>query len=205
MTNQIKRPIWDAADSALVLIDYQPEMFAQLRSSDPKLVELNVKFLARLAKAFKMPVILSSVGVTMGVNKPTIETLVAELPDLNVIDRSSMDAWEDAAFLKAIKATGKNRLIFAALYTEICLVFPVIEALADGYEVMFVSDAVAGMSLVAHETAILRMIQAGAIPNTTAALGTELFRDWKNPIAAIARPVAIWYMTELAALNNPNK
>jgi nicotinamidase-related amidase len=205
MTNKSKRPIWDAADAALVLIDYQPEMFAQLRSSDPKLVELNVRFLARIAKAFKMPVVLSSVGVTMGVNKPTIETLTAELPDLNVIDRSSMDAWEDEAFLKAIKATGKKRLIFAALYTEICLTFPVIEALADGYEVMTVNDAVAGLSLVAHDTAIQRMIQAGAIPTTAFALSTELFRDWKTPFAAIARPILYWYAGELTALNNLNK
>ncbi len=191
------RPVWDASDVALLLIDYQPEMFSQIRSSDPAIIELNAKALARSAKALNIPTVLSTVGVGLGVNKPTIESIKADLPEgLIEIDRTSMNSWEDAAFLKAVKATGKKRMIILGLYTEICLVFPVVEALADGYEVMIVSDAVGGMGKLAHETAVMRMIESGAIPTTTLALMTEFFRDWKDPRAEKLRPIMNWYIPQ---------
>ena len=111
-----------------------------------------------------------------------------------------MDAWEDKAFRAAINKTGKKRLIFAALYTEICLAFPVIDAMRDGYDAMFVVDAVGGMSQLAHRTAIERLTAAGAVPNTSLALVTELFRDWKSPIADKAREVIKWYLPEAQKL-----
>jgi isochorismate hydrolase len=107
-----------------------------------------------------------------------------------------MDAWEDKAFRAAVDATGKKRLIFAALYTEICLTFPVVDAIRDGYEAMFVVDAVGGMSQLAHRTAIERLTASGAVPNTSLALVTELFRDWKSPLADKARDVIKWYQPE---------
>lgn len=188
------RPIWDASECALILIDYQPEMFKNIKSSDPALVELNVRMITKAARAFNIPIILSTVGVEMGVNSPTIESLIKEIPDVVAIDRSSTDAWEDSAFLKAVKETKKKRLVFCALYTEICLAYPVVEALREDYEVCFISDAVGGMSLVEHETAISRMIQAGAIPNTTTAMICEWFRDWKSPLAGKAREVLKEYL-----------
>ena len=193
--------VWAAEDVALVLIDYQKEMFENVKSeARPDEIELNVRFLIRAAKAFNIPVILSTVGVQMGVNGPTRAAIQNELPGIEVIDRSSMDAWEDNAFRAAVKKTGKKRLIFGALYTEICLAFPVIDAMRDGYEAMFVVDAIGGMSQLAHRTAIERLTAMGAVPNTSLALVTELFRDWKSPIADKAREVIKWYVPEMQKL-----
>ncbi|MGZ3827210.1 MAG: isochorismatase family protein [Bdellovibrio sp.] len=191
-----KTTLWDAEDCALILIDYQPEMFSKIRSSEPALVELNVCALTRLAVSFKIPVILSTVGVQMGVNHPTIENLRKEIPNAIEIDRSTMNAWEDVAFVKAVKATGKKRLIFCALWTEICLAFPVIDALEEDYQVSIIVDAVGGESITEHETAIQRLIQAGAIPNTTLACMTEWFRDWKSPRAGIGREQIVKYLKD---------
>lgn len=92
-----------------------------------------------------------------------------------------------AAFREAVKQTGRKRLIFGALYTEICLAYPIVEALADGDDVMFLVDAMGGLSQLAHATAIDRLAHAGAVPNTSLALVTELFRDWTSPLADKAR------------------
>src|SRR5262249_16323057 len=97
----------------------------------------------------------------MGVNGPTRVSITDELPGIEVIDRSSMDAWEDAAFRTAIEKTSRKKLIFGALYTEICLAFPIVDAMRDGYEAMFVVDAVGGMSQLAHRTAVERLTAAG--------------------------------------------
>jgi isochorismate hydrolase len=108
-----------------------------------------------------------------------------------------MNAWDDKPFLSAVKKTGRKRLIFGALYTEICLAFPVVDALADGYEVSYVVDAVGGRSQLAHRTAIERLAHAGAVPNTSLALVTELFRDWKAPVADKARDIIVPYLGEV--------
>jgi nicotinamidase-related amidase len=193
--------VWTSEEVALILIDYQKEMFENVKSqTTPDEIDLNVRLLIKAAKAFDIPVVLSTVGVEMGVNGPTRASIQDELPGLAVIDRTSMDAWEDAAFRAAIERTGKKRLIFGALYTEICLAFPVIDAMRDGYEAMFVVDAVGGMSQLAHRTAIERLTAAGAVPNTSLALVTELFRDWKSPIADKARDLLKWYMPEAQKL-----
>ncbi len=96
-----------------------------------------------------------------------------------------------------MKKTGRKRLIFGALYTEICLAFPVVDAMADGYDVTFVVDAVGGLSQLAHRTAIERLAHAGAVPNTSLALVTELFRDWKSPVAGKAREIIKPYLAEV--------
>jgi nicotinamidase-related amidase len=193
--------VWTSEQVALVLIDYQKEMFENIRSeTTPDQVELNVRLLIKAAKAFGIPVVLSTVGVEMGVNGPTRKSIQDELPGVTVIDRTSMDAWEDSAFRDAIEKTGRKRLIFGALYTEICLAFPVVDAMRDGYEAMFVVDAVGGMSPLAHRTAIERLTAAGAIPNTSLALVTELFRDWKSPLADKARELIKWYLPEAQKL-----
>ncbi|MDI9311099.1 MAG: isochorismatase family protein [Limnohabitans sp.] len=198
--NQSK-PIWDVNDVAFIYIDYQPDMFKQVRSNDTRLIELNAVFLARLATKFKIPVILSCVGVAMGVNQPTIPALVNELPNSKEIDRSTMNAWEVKGFVEAVKATGKNKLVIFGLYTEICLAYPALDAISEGFEVMFVCDAIGGMSSLAHDIAVQRMIQAGAIPNTTGALFCELFRDWvREPYASIAKEEITTYAVEFAKL-----
>jgi nicotinamidase-related amidase len=193
--------VWTYQDSALLLIDYQREMFDQVRSeTSADLIDLNVRLLIKAAKAFGMPIVLSTVGVEMGVNGPTRDSITAELPGIDVIDRSSMNAWEDRAFHAAVEKTGRKRLIFGALYTEICLAYPVIEALKEGYEATFVVDAVGGLSQLAHRTAIERLAHAGAVPNTAIALVTELFRDWKSPVAGKGRELVKWYLAEVQRL-----
>jgi nicotinamidase-related amidase len=195
--------IFTYEDSALVLIDYQKEMFDTVRSETPaELIDLNVRLLIKAAKAFNMPIVLSTVGVEMGVNAPTRKSILDELPGINVIDRSSMNAWEDAAFHAAVVKTGRKRLIFGALYTEICLAYPVIEAMKEGYDVTFIVDAVGGLSQLAHRTAIERLTAAGAAPNTALALVTELFRDWKSPVAGKARDIIKPYLAEVRKLTN---
>jgi nicotinamidase-related amidase len=196
--------VWTRETSALVLIDYQKEMFTNVRSeTGAELIDLNVRLLIKAAKAFDMPVVLSTVGVEMGVNGPTRASILAELPGARVIDRSSMNAWEDRAFHDAVAATGRRRLVFGALYTEICLAFPVVDALKEGYAATFVVDAVGGLSQLAHRTAVERLAHAGATPNTALALVTELFRDWKAPVAGKAREIVTWYMAEAAKLATP--
>jgi nicotinamidase-related amidase len=193
--------VWKHEDAALILIDYQKEMFDTVRSETPaELIDLNVRLLIKAAKAFNMPIVLSTVGVEMGVNHPTRQSILDELPGIDIIDRSSMNAWEDKPFREAVKKTGRKRLIFGALYTEICLAFPVVDALADGYEVTFVVDAVGGLSQLAHRTAIERLAHAGAVPNTSLALVTELFRDWKSPVADKARELVKPYLAEVQKL-----
>ena len=190
--------VWTQPDCALILIDYQNEILGTIRSETPQdLVELNVRLLARTAKAFDMPIVLSTVGVSHGINGPTRQSILDELPGLAPIDRVSMNAFEDGSFTSALATTGKRRLIIGGLHTEICLAFAVIEALKNGYEVMFVADAVGGRSQVAHRTAIERMILAGAVPNTALAVLCELFRDWTSPLAEKARGVIGWYFAEI--------
>src|SRR5271156_2805022 len=190
--------VWTYEDCALVLIDYQKEMFEVIRSeTDADLVELNVRLLAKTAKALEMPVVLSTVGVEFGLNGPTLSSILSELDGIDPIDRSSMNAFEDEAFSAAVKATGRKRLILGGLHTEICLTFATVQALKDGYDVLYVTDAVGGRSEVAHRTAIERLAHAGAVPTTALAVVTELFRDWAGPPAGPALEVIHWYFREV--------
>ena len=189
--------VWTSDTCALVLIDYQTEMLEVIRSeTDADMVELNVRLLARTAKAFNMPIVLSTVGVGFGINGPTIPSLLGELDGIEPIDRSSMNAFEDAAFREAVAATGRKRLIVGGLHTEICLTFATVQALKDGYEVLYPTDAVGGRSQIAHRTGIERLAHAGAVPTTALAVTTELFRDWAGPLAGPALDVIYWYFTE---------
>src|SRR6478736_2605840 len=150
--------VWTSEDCALVLIDYQNEMFEVIRSeTSADLVELNVRLLAKTAKALDVPIVLSTVGVGYGFNGPTLPSILDELEGIEPIDRTSMNAFEDQAFREAVEATGRKRLIIGGLHTEVCLALATVEALKNGYEVQFVADAVGGRSQVAHRTAIERM------------------------------------------------
>src|SRR6476660_6553671 len=201
MTNDLG--VWSAGDCALVLIDYQKEMFEVIRSeTSADLVELHVRLLARTAKAFDMPIVLSTVGVGYGFNGPTLSSVLSELDDIEPIDRTSMNAFEDQAFREAVAATGRKRLIIGGLHTEICLTFATVQALRAGYEAMYVTDAVGGRSQVAHRTGIDRLAHAGAVPSTTLSVNTELFRDWASPLAGPAREVIYWYFTEVTKLTD---
>jgi len=189
--------VWTADDCALVLIDYQKEMFEVIRSeTSADLVELNVRLLARTAKAFDVPIVLTTVGVTAGFNGPTLPSILEDLDGLEEIDRFSMNAFEDEAFRAAVEATGRKRLIIGGLHTEICLTFASVQALRDGYDVMYVTDAVGGRSQVAHRTGIERLAHTGAVPTTALAVTTELFRDWAGPLREPALDTIYWYFRE---------
>ncbi len=193
--------VWTDQDCALVLIDYQKEMFETIRSeTNAELAELNVRLLARTARAFKMPIVLSTVGVAYHINSPTQPAIAADLPGVDPIDRTSMNAFEDRPFREAVQKTGRKRLIVGGLHTEICLAFAVVQALKDGYDVMYVTDAVGGRSQTAHRTSIERLAHAGAVPTTALAVVTELFRDWASPLANNARDVIYWYFGEVLKL-----
>src|SRR4029077_4705307 len=126
--------VWKAEDCALVLIDYQPAMVEVIRSeTNADLVQLHARLLAKTAKAFDIPIVLSTVGVGFGFNGPTVPSLLEELDGVEPIDRTSMNAFEDEAFSQAVAATGRKRLIIGALHTEICLAFSTVQALKDGY------------------------------------------------------------------------
>jgi len=191
--------VWTNEDTALVLIDYQKEQLESIRSeTGADLIELHARWLARTAKAFDVPIVLSTVGVEYGFNSPTQPAILAEMPDVEAIDRSSMNSFEDQAFREAIEATGRKRLIFGALQTEVCLAFAVVEALKNGYEAMFVTDAVGSRSQISHRTAIERLNAAGAVPNTALGVVAELFRDWAGPLGEAAQEDTGWYFREVA-------
>jgi len=166
-----------ADNSALILIDHEPQMVFGVGSMDRQLLINNVEGLAKSAKLFNVPTILTTVcaNTFSGEILPQIQNV---FPDIKPIDRTSMNSWEDANLVKAVKATGRKKLIMAALWTEVCLAFPVISALKEGYEVYIVVDASAGTTEQVHKTALKRMKQAGAVQVTWMQVLLEFQRDW---------------------------
>ncbi len=163
-------------DSALILIDHQPFQFANLHSHEPTMVENNVTGLAKTAKVFGVPTILTTVMEERG--GLLIKGLQDVFPEQKPINRTFINAWEDSRVVDAVKKTGRKKLIMAALWTEICLAMPAIQALGEGYEVIIVTDASGGVTIEAHDMAVRRMVQAGAVPMTWMAVLSELQRDW---------------------------
>jgi nicotinamidase-related amidase len=164
-------------NAALVVIDYQPSQVQTVASMDRGLLVSNIVSVARMAKTFELPVVLSTVNVANG-QGPTIPELKAELPDSPEIDRTMINSWEDVEFRQAIEGTGRRKLIMTALWTEVCLAFPTLDALREGFEVYPVVDAVGGTSLEAHRAGLERVAQAGAQPISWVSLACELQRDW---------------------------
>jgi nicotinamidase-related amidase len=160
----------------LILIDHQPFQFAGLRSHDTQTVINNTVGLAKSAKAFKVPTLLTTVVEKQGGH--LLKQLQEVFPEQTPIDRTFINTWEDERVVAWVRKTGRKKIVMAALWTEICLAFPVIQALGEGYEVYFVTDASGGVSLEAHEMAIQRMIQAGGVPLTWTVFAAELQRDW---------------------------
>jgi nicotinamidase-related amidase len=165
-------------NAALVIIDFQPVQVTSVASMDRRVLVSNIVAVAKTAKLYGLPVVLSTVNVKTGRNQPTIHQIRDVFPGVEAIDRTSINAWEDEDFVAAVKATGRKKLIMVALWTEVCLVFPVLDALKEGYEVYPVVDAVAGTSLEAHRAGLERIVQAGAQPTSWVQLICELQRDW---------------------------
>ncbi|MCW2523120.1 MAG: Isochorismatase family [Frankiales bacterium] len=166
-----------AQNAALVVIDYQPSQIQTVTSMDRDLLLDNIVSVARLAKTFDLPIVLSTVNVANGQGH-TLPELRAVLSDDPEIDRTQINSWEDLEFRRAVEATGRRKLIMTALWTEVCLTFPALDALAEGYEIYPVVDAVGGTSPEAHRAGLERIVQAGAQPISWVSLACELQRDW---------------------------
>ena len=162
--------------SVLLLIDHQPFQFSNLHSHDPTLIINNVVGLAKAAKAFKVPTILTTVTEERG--GYLLNGIQDVFPAQKPINRTFINTWEDQRVVEAVRKTGRKQLVIAALWTDICLAMPVIQSLADGYDVFFVTDASGAVSREAHDMAVLRMVQAGAVPVTWIAVMSEWQRDW---------------------------
>jgi nicotinamidase-related amidase len=164
-------------NAALLLIDYQPAQVASVRSMDHDLLVTNAVSTVRTIKAFGVPVVHSTVNVAAG-QGPTIPELAGLLEDDKPLDRTTVNSWEDIEFLEAVRATGRRKLIFCALWTEVCMAFTALDALREGYEVYPVVDAIGGTSLEAHRAGLDRVVQAGGRPISWVSLACELQRDW---------------------------
>jgi nicotinamidase-related amidase len=164
-------------NSALVVIDYQPSQVQTVTSMDTGLLIRNIVSVARTAKTFGLPIVLSTVNVANGQGH-TVPELAEVLADQVEIDRTEINSWENNAFRDAVVATGRKKLIMTALWTEVCLAFPTLDALREGFEVYPVVDAVGGTSPEAHRAGLERIVQAGAQPVSWVSLACELQRDW---------------------------
>ena len=165
-------------NAALIVIDYQPSQVAAVRSMDTNLLLKNVVSTAKIAKAFGLPIVHSTVNVASGRQKPTVPELAQVLDGNTPIDRTSLNSWEDDDFVAAVRSTGRRKLIFCALWTEICMAFPALDALREGFEVYPVVDAIGGTSVEAHRAGLERVTLAGGQPISWVALACELQRDW---------------------------
>ena len=163
-------------NSVLVLIDHQPYQFANLHSHEPTMIINNVIALAKTAKVFNVPTILSTVLEERG--GYLIKGLQDVFPEQKPINRTFINAWEDPDVSNVVKKSGRKQLVLAALYTEICLAMPAIQALDEGYDVFIVTDASGGVTAEAHDMAVRRMVAAGAVPITWLAVLGEWQRDW---------------------------
>jgi nicotinamidase-related amidase len=164
-------------NAAFLLIDYQPSQLAAVRSMDHALLLKNAVSTVRTIKTFGVPVVHSTVNVASG-QGPTLPELAGLLAEDKPLDRTTTNSWEDIEFVQAVHATGRRKLIFCALWTEICMAFTALDALREGYEVYPVIDAIGGTSPEAHRAGLDRVIQAGGQPISWVSLAVELQRDW---------------------------
>ena len=167
-------------NTVLLVVDYQPVQVNSINSMNRKQLIDNIRITVQTAKAYNVPIILPTVNVSTSINKDTIAPLKELLGNITSYDRTSINCWEDKEVNEAVKASGRKKLVIAALWTEACLTYPTLDAIQEGYEVYPVVDAVGGTSLLAHETALRRVEQAGAQLTTNTQLICELQRDWNR-------------------------
>ena len=164
-------------NSAIAILDYQPAMYQGVQSHDRLGIFNNVQILAKSAKLFKIPTVLTTIAKD-SFSGPFMPEVIELFPKHDVIDRTSMNAWLDPNYRKAVAATGRKKFVVAGLWTEACVLFPAIDMLKEGFEIYIPADACGDLSLEAHNRAMDRMVQAGAIPITSAQYMFELQQDW---------------------------
>ncbi|HEY4415256.1 MAG TPA: hydrolase [Verrucomicrobiae bacterium] len=171
--------LYTPADTAIVFIDHQPQMLFGVANADRATLINNVTLLAKVAKEFNVPSVITAVE-TESFSGYVWPQLLDVFPGQTVIERTSMNSWDDAGFRKAIEATGKKNIILTGLWTEVCVTWPAIEMLGAGYNIYVVEDCCGATSPAAQEAALSRMVQAGAVRLTTIGALLEFQRDWKN-------------------------
>jgi len=164
-------------DHALVMIDFQSQMAFATRSIDNNQLRNNVSLIAKAAKVFKVPTILTTVA-EKSFSGPMFREITRVFPEQKMLDRTSMNTWEDKGVIEEVNRLGKGRLVFSGLWTSVCIVSPALSALEQGFEVYVIADACGDVSDEAHERAMERMIQAGVRPLTSLQYLLELQRDW---------------------------
>jgi nicotinamidase-related amidase len=163
--------------AAMVLIDFQPAMWQGVESHDRSVVFQNVQILAKTAKLFKLPTLISTVAKD-SFSGPFMPEVTDLFPNHEIIDRTSINSWLDAKFRKAIEKLGRKKIVLAGLWTEACVMFPSLDLMKAGYEVYIPFDACGDVSREAHERAAQRLVQAGAVPMNTLQVTFELQQDW---------------------------
>lgn len=176
-TERGKHTLLTPQNSQLLLIDFQPQMIFGVGSHDRQLVINNVAALSKSAKAFGVPTVLTTVAAG-SFSGPKIPEITKVFPGKKIYDRTSMNTWDDKGVVSELRANNRPKLVIAALWTEVCLTMPALEALREGYDVYIVTDASGGTSKEAHDMAVQRMVQAGAIPVTWQQVMLEWQRDW---------------------------
>jgi len=171
--------LYTAQDTAVVFVDHQPQMLFGVSGIDRAAYINNVTLLARAAKEFNVPTVLTAVE-TEGFSGYVFPQLLDVFPGQPVVERSSMNSWDDPGFRKAVEATGRKNILMTCLWTEVCITWPTLDMLAAGYNIFVVEDCCGATSPVAQDAALSRMVQAGAIRLTTIAAILEWQRDWKN-------------------------
>src|SRR5258708_5889016 len=164
-------------DHTLIMIDHQSQMAFATKSIDTVLLRNNAALVAKAAKEFNVPTILTTVAEKT-FSGPIFEEIRSVFPKSEVIDRTTMNTWEDARIAKRVNEIGKGRIVFAGLWTSVCIVGPALSALDQGFEVYVIADACGDVSDEAHGRAIDRCVQAGARPMTSLQYLLELQRDW---------------------------
>jgi len=171
------RSLLTPTDHALILIDHQSQMAFATKSIDATLLRNNAGLVAQAAAGFKVPTLLTTVA-EKSFSGPMFDEIKAAFPGQAAIDRTSMNTWEDENVIREVNRIGKGRIVFAGLWTSVCIVGPVLSALEQGFEVYVVADASGDVTEEAHERAMQRMVQAGARPLTSVQYLLELQRDW---------------------------
>jgi nicotinamidase-related amidase len=175
----------DKSNAAVLLVDHQTGLTNLVQDFSPDDFKNNVLALAACAKYFKLPTILTT-SFESGPNGPLVPELKEAFPDAPYIARpGNINAWDNEEFVEAVKATGKKQLIVAGIVTEVCVAFPALSALEEGYEVFVVTDASGTFNKVTRESAWHRMVAGGAQLMTWFAVACELHRDWRNDIEGL--------------------
>ncbi|WP_394788731.1 hydrolase [Rhodoferax sp.] len=179
------KTLLNPSDHALILIDFQSQMAFATKSIDAVLLRNNAALITHAAKVFKVPTILTTVA-EKSFSGPMFSEITDAMPEVKMIDRTSMNTWEDANIAVRVNEIGKSRIVLAGLWTSVCIVGPALSALDQGFEVYVIADACGDVSDEAHERAIQRMVQAGARPMTSVQYLLELQRDWARSETYVA-------------------